>query len=454
MARDGDDADMVECLREKQLSWVLQNLRRYWSRNQTVVQQLPIERIAATQDGSTPPICKMVQLPVWARDLEADGGLAVPSQLIAAGDAAVWQRVAWWDVVWWYLHGVAERQVEAARGPIHSYSFRLRNWDHRFWDRAWVNRIALFLRRWAARCEEASEQTLFGPLPSAELIVTHDVDAIRKTSAIRLKQTAFHTFNALRALRRGRIGDALSKLWAGVSFGIRPADYWCFDVIRELEEAHGIRSQFNVYAGSTRRLPNLREFVFDPSYSPREQRLCSTLRQLHADGWTIGLHQSFDCFADVERMNAERGRLEAALELPITSCRQHWLRFSWEATWKVQQAAGLKQDATLGFNDRPGFRNGAALAWNPWDPKTESAMPFTALPMVLMDSHVYDYNPIDADTRQRWIRRWVDEVQAVHGTATFIWHQRVLSSDYGWNDGFHELLAAITDTPQSSRHAA
>lgn len=445
---------MLECLREKQLMWVLQSLRRYWSRNQQTVQRLPIKHIAAVENEPTPPKSESVRLPDWARDLEADGGLAVPSHLIAAGEAAVWQRVAWWDVVWWYLHGVAERQVEAARGPIHSYSFRLRDWDHRFWERAWVNRIALFLRRWAARREETSEHTLFGPLPSAELIVTHDVDAIRKTPAIRLKQTAFHTFNALRALRQGRIGHALEKLWDGISFGVQPADYWCFDLIHELEEAHGIRSQFNVYAGSTRRLPNLREFVFDPSYSPREQRLRSTLRQLQSGGWTIGLHQSFDCFADVDRMNAERGRLEAALDLPITSCRQHWLRFSWEETWKTQQSAGLKQDTTLGFNDRPGFRNGAALSWNPWDPETESPMQLTALPMVLMDSHVYDYNSIDAETRSQWIRHWVDEVRAVHGTATFIWHQRVLSSDYGWNDGFHELLAAITGVAQSSRHAA
>ena len=445
---------MLESLREKQLSWVFGNLRRYWSRNEDALSRLPIERTAATQDEPTPPLCEMVSLPDWARDLEADGGLAVPSHLIATGDAPVWRRVAWWDVVWWYLHGVAERQVEAAAGPIHSYSFRLHNWDHRFWDRAWVNRIALFARRWAARCEEVNEQTLFGPLPSAELIVTHDVDAIRKTAAIRLKQTAFHSFNALRALRQGRIGHALEKLWDGILFGVRPADYWCVDVIRQLEEAHGIRSHFNVYAGSTRRLPNLREFVFDPSYSPHGQRLRSTLQQLHSDGWTIGLHQSFDCFADVNRMNSERGRLEAALELPITSCRQHWLRFSWEETWKAQQSAGLQQDTTLGFNDRPGFRNGAALPWNPWDPETESPMQLTALPMVLMDSHVYDYNPIDADTRQRLIQHWVDEVRAVRGTATFIWHQRVLSSDYGWNDGFHELLSAITGVSQSSRHAA
>ncbi len=43
-----------------------------------------------------------------------------------------------------------------------------------------MNRIALFLRRWAAREQGMSEEDLFDSLPKAEIILTHDVDAIAK----------------------------------------------------------------------------------------------------------------------------------------------------------------------------------------------------------------------------------------------------------------------------------
>src|SRR5204863_250619 len=159
--------------------------------------------------------------------------------------------------------------------------------DPRQFERAWVNRMYLFLRRWAAHYAQADEDRLLGPLPAAQIIITHDVDAIRKTPEIRIKQGAFHAWN-------------------------------------------GVRS-------------------------------------------------------------AMGGHLAKAAGAELVACRQHWLLFSWGHTWCAQEAAGLRRDATLGFNDRPGFRNSAALEFEPWDFARERPCALHALPMVFMDSHFYDY---------------------------------------------------------------
>ena len=42
-----------------------------------------------------------------------------------------------------------ERLFEKDNGPIHSYGYKLKNWDTRAWERAWVNRMALFLMRYS-----------------------------------------------------------------------------------------------------------------------------------------------------------------------------------------------------------------------------------------------------------------------------------------------------------------
>jgi hypothetical protein len=166
---------------------------------------------------------------------------------------------------------------------------------------------------------------------------------------------------------------------------------------------------------------------------------------MYADGWVIGLHQSFKAWAHSEAILAERIRVEHALEAPVLTCRQHWLRFSWKHTWLAQQSAGLELDSTLGFNNRPAFRNGAAIQFHPWDFISEQPMNLAALPMVLMDSHLYDYVDLTATQRHHQMAYWLDEVRAVHGTATIIWHQRVMSNDYGWGNGYETLLSMIEE---------
>jgi len=424
---------------EARKRYLAAELRRYWPRAEETVLRLGIPAAPAVEPEPLPPRLATVALPEWAGDLGVDGGLLVPRQFVIPGPEEIWRRVDWWSATYWYLNGVAERAHEQAHGPVHSYSFRLKNWDARLWERAWVNRIALFLRRWAARESHQKEEVLFGALPAAEVLVTHDVDAIRKTPAIRIKQTAFHGYNALRYAARGRPGSARDKLASAVRFLFSSASYWHFDEIARAEQDAGIKSCFFVYGGDlTGR--SLKQALFDPAYDVREPRLAQTLRTLSANGWQIGLHQSFDAWHGAA-MAVEKSRVEEALGANITMCRQHWLRFSWRETWRAQQAAGLETDATLGFNDRPGFRNGAALRFHPWDEASGAPLRLVSLPMVLMDSQLYDYAALTEAEREAEMSRWLDEVRAVAGVGTVIWHQHVLGPDYGWRPGLDALLA-------------
>jgi hypothetical protein len=60
--------------------------------------------------------------------------------------------------------------------------------------------------------------------------------------------------------------------------------------------------------------------------------------------------------------------------------------------------------------------------------------------MILMDSQMYDYRETTPAERQAVMRYWLGELHAVHGTASVVWHQRVMSDDYGWADGYRDLL--------------
>ena len=124
-------------------------MHRYWPDNAEPISELPVPgRPFPEVVGSLH--LSLVEMPEWALPFAVDGALAVPQE--ACGEETVkWENVDWFLAGFLLLECWHERQWEMRFGPIHSYSTRLTRWDRRVWDKAWVNRIALFLRAWAAR---------------------------------------------------------------------------------------------------------------------------------------------------------------------------------------------------------------------------------------------------------------------------------------------------------------
>lgn len=423
-------------------SLAVRALAGYWPKTGAPIAVLRTPIAAPVVAEPLPPRLVEVELPDWATDLAPERTVPVPAHFVIEGQGPAFERVDWLGAAFWYLNGSAERAHEAAHGPVHSYSYKLAGWPRRMWDRAWVNRIALFLRRWAARQAHANEADLLGPLPQPEILITHDVDAVRKTWSIRGKQSAFHVFNGARRMSAGDFRGAVAKLGSAARFMLSQADYWRFDELAEMERAAGVVPAFMVYGRApSHRKGKLR--LLDPDYDVMENAVADRLRALAQQGCVVGLHPSFDSWENSAAMQEERLRVERACAAPVTSCRQHWLKFSWARTWCAQQQAGLKLDMTLGFNDRPGFRNGAALRFSPWDEARGAPLTIESVPLVLMDSQLYDYAEMDDAARAAVIQRWIGEVVEVRGTASVVWHPHTLSSDYGWRDGFSMLLQAV-----------
>ncbi|MFC1525499.1 hypothetical protein ACFL6X_01665 [Candidatus Latescibacterota bacterium] len=385
-----------------------------------------------------PPALGNVSLPAWADELAPDGGIPTPQRFIGAGGG--WRHVDWLSVMAWYLHSLAERAHEERNGPIHSYAGGLRGWDARLWDRAWVNRIALFLRRWSERLHPG----ICGPLPEAEVCLTHDLDAIGITYAIRCKQTAFQLLNACRSAcscdgRRLRDRLASARRFAFVRNG---RDGLCETIT--LERSLGLRSRIHVYGGRGGWLRSPLDLVLDPGYNlAHDHALARRLRCLQGDGWRIGIHPSFRAWSSAKRIAAEMRRITETTGIDVDCSRNHWLRFSFGASWRLLGEAGIQEDSTLGFNDRPGFRCGAALRFQPLDLATGRPGPLRVLPLILMDSQLYDYSDMCPEARRASMARWLDEVSAVRGQAAVLWHPHTLGRAYGWDDGFRQLLPMV-----------
>ena len=410
-------------------------LRDYWSEDQKLVEKLPIP-ICPNPAIQLPLQLTTIRLPSWANECGVDSQLLIPRELVQEGND--WQNVDWWLAAFLLLEGWHERLWEAQHSPIHSYSFRLKGWDVRAWEHAWVNRIGLFLRAWAIQQSEDGDTGKLGPLPNTKIHMTHDVDAVAKTLPIRLKQGAFNLFNAVQSVRRGQFRQTAERLRQANRFLFGQEDWWTFDRLQEWESDSGIPATYHFHADPQSK--TLKRWLFDPGYDIASPKLKTLLRQLASQGHTIGLHPGFETWQDTEQITAQRDCVEQAAGVQVSSCRQHWLRFSWEKTWMAQAQSGLSCDRTLMFNDRFGFRNSSALLWNPWNPVTSSYHLVSVEPTILMDSHLYDYQSLDPFQQRKAIGTLMHECQIVHGKAAILWHPHTLTKDYGWIDGFCNVL--------------
>ena len=414
-------------------------LLQYWPDIADEIGRLPVNRYVP-REVCLPVRLRSITMPAWASDLGIDGMILVPAEVTQSDD---WKEVNWWYVIFWYLNCLAERKHESIHGPVHSYSSRLLGWDERMWQFAWVNRIAEFLRRWALRAFSLTDNVAKAKC-SACFYMTHDLDAVTKTFVIRAKQTAFNFFNFLKLLKAGAFRSSLLKLKSSLRLFFSVENYKAFDKLRYPTADTFIKKKIiNVYGGPAFKGKGFKSLVIDPGYDIATPDIVSELKKLINQGFVIGMHQSFGAWADSEKMIKEKDRISGALECEVETCRQHWLRFSFEKTWLAQIDAGLSEDTTLGFNDRHGFRNGAALAFKPFDPLSGKVLPITVVPMVLMDSHLYDYQSLDEDGREEVIDKLLEEVKFVNGQASIIWHPHTLGRDYGWSSGFNYLLRRL-----------
>lgn len=425
-------------------TWIVNALSDYWPSSPTAVEALPIE--ARNLEGATLAHLVGVRLPSWGQDCGVDGVILVPASALRpslqeGGGGEAWRSTDWWSAAAWYLSGAAERAHEDVHGPIHSYSYRLGPVDPGAFERAWVNRIGLFLRRWAAREAGRAEDDLMGPKPRARLRLTHDIDAVTKTAAIRFKQSAFRGFRALRLSLQGDFRRARNVAASAADFAFGTGAYDQMENVARADEAAGHRGLFFVYARRQRR--GLVDGLLDPGYSLKSPGLEDRLRDFKARGHEIGSHPSYSSWKDGSRLAEERSDLTRAVADDVRACRQHWMRFSWAETWAAQEQAGFSLDSTLGFNDRPGFRVSAALRHHPWNALQARPHALKVLPLIVMDSHLYDYAELDAQARGKRLRHFVDEVREVSGEAAILWHPHTLSKDYGWQKGFEELLELV-----------
>ena len=244
---------------------------------------------------------------------------------------------------------------------------------------------------------------------SFAIMLSHDIDDVVPTYV--------HTALAVAAsLGRGRLSDAGRHLCWRRS-GLKASPYHNFRELMDLEQGYNAKSSFYFLTA-----------IKDPMrFRYHIEDLKEEIREVSARGWDVGLHGGFYSFDNLSEICAEKDRLEDALGHEVIGFRNHYLREKVPDSWELLSRAGFKYDATYGYTDQVGFRNGMCHPFRPHNLKTDLDVDLCEIPLHLMDGaifmNVHSFN-------QAWsiTRSVIDLVAACHGVAGILFHNSLLAA--------------------------
>lgn len=257
---------------------------------------------------------------------------------------------------------------------------------------------------------------LLAPWPEGKrwaVALTHDLDVVEWWPAFTARRLG-------ELLHRGDF-TRITRVLAAIPGGLvsRPV-VRALDGLIAQERARGVRSSWYILCG-TPTVATMR--AGDLTYLPEGALARRLVQAMAAAGGEIGLHGSFETFSDAEAFTRQRERLAGLIRNPVSGVRQHFLRLRPGKTQRAMAAQGFTYDASIGFPDRNGFRQGMADIAPMWDHERETALGIDEVPVVWMDRALSKYR--GTEDPQAWIDDGVllaDQARAVEGLWVGVWH--------------------------------
>ncbi len=162
------------------------------------------------------------------------------------------------------------------------------------------------------------------------------------------------------------------------------------------------------------------------------------IRMAKDRGYAIGLHPSYEAYRDGRLFEREKARLERVAGQPVKRSRQHYLRFQFPVTPQIIEAQGIKEDSSLGYRDRIGFRCGTGFGYRLYDFDREGAFDFVEVPLILMDISLVREAGRDKEAMREVLFDFLDRNRYLT-QVTVLFHNSIFDMEYQTGDELRAL---------------
>ena len=155
--------------------------------------------------------------------------------------------------------------------------------------------------------------------------------------------------------------------------------------------------------------------------SPVARRI---LQQAKEKGYKIGIHPSYEAYANEELYQKEKKKLEEVSGEKIVLARQHYLRFQFPKTADIIDNQGIIEDSTLGYRDMIGFRCGTGFGYRLYNFRKEAAYDFLETPLIIMEWSLIEQDKYDFKKIEKHLNTFLEKNQYLT-KVTFLFHNSI-----------------------------
>lgn len=214
-----------------------------------------------------------------------------------------------------------------------------------------------------------------------------------------------------------------------VLLGLRKDPFDTFEVIDKISREFRVQVMFFMLTSQQRT-------NFDKNGNLHHRRAAAKLKKIAQESM-IGLHPSYYCLDDDDKLLREKKLLEKATGVSVASARRHFLRMTLPQSYRQLVRAGITNDFTMGFASGHGFRAGTSRPFRFFDLETDKVLPLTVHPFCIMDGSLKDYQKMTPEQTRNELLRLADYIRSLNGHFEMLLHNDTLSESgrwKGWTD--------------------
>jgi hypothetical protein len=188
--------------------------------------------------------------------------------------------------------------------------------------------------------------------------------------------------------------------------------------------------------------------AYDKSISHNSRHLKELIQDIEKMH-PVGVHPSYKSNQDQKQLSKEINRLESIIDKKVLKSRQHFLKLTIPSTYENLIEMGIKEDYSMGYASKIGFRAGICTPYPFFNLKTNSQSNLMIHPFQIMDGTLNTYMKLSPEKAIEKIIEMTAVIKSVNGTFVTLWHNSSLSEIHHW-ENWRKVYQELQDIAKDS----
>lgn len=269
-----------------------------------------------------------------------------------------------------------------------------------------------------------------------KLEVTIDIDNLFAYKYKGLKRTLGAIAKKILTLK---IAGAITHI--SVLLGLRDDPYDTYNKMDEIHKKYGLRPIYFYLVGSQGR--------YDRNLDINSELVKSTLNKLKQQA-EIALHPSYKSNDDIEILKDEKLQLENCIGAKITKSRQHFIKMNVPQTYRNLLAVGIKEDYSMGYASRVGFRASTSKPFSFFDLELDEKTELIVHPFFIMDTTMLKYMRMNSSKALGYAKKHLSKLFSINNVnIVYLFHNESISGRgvwKGWAEVYESMIKFVVET--------